>query len=253
MSDGGGGRARAARVAAFGAGLAVHLATTTAFGYLVGFLLDAGVPRTVDRGGAAAPPALAAAVDLGLVALFAVPHSLLAREPVKQAVARLVGPALVRSAYNAVAVLSTAALVAGWRPIPFVVWAVPPGAAAHGVRALFWLGWGLAALSVLQTNLWELSGLRQTWAVLRGRPHVPVGFRTGGAYRVARHPLYLGFLLALWAAPRMTAGHALLAAALTVYVAVAVPFEERDLLRAFGADYERYRTRVGALGPRPRG
>ena len=239
------------RVGALAISIVVHLLTTTAFGYLLGFLLDVGVPRAVDRGGRTSGPATALAIDLALLALFAVPHSVLARLGAKRWIAARVGEALVRPAYNALATLALGTLLWNWRPIPMTVWDAG-GAAARGLTALFWSGWLLCAVAVLWTNLWDLTGLRQGWAAFRGRAAPAVGLRTAGPYRLVRHPLYVGFLLALWATPRMSAGHLLFASALSLYVVVAIRFEERDLVRAFGPAYAGYRAGVRALVPIPR-
>ena len=242
---------RARRAAALALGVAGQLASTTSFAYLLGFLANRGVPRGVSAGGARTPWRAALAIDLALLLLFAVPHSVMARAGFKRRWARLVPPAAERSAYALVAALSLALLFWQWRPIPAPVWDARGTAWASAAWALFALGWALCAASVLTTNLFELTGLRQAWARARGRSHAPVALTTTSPlYAAVRHPLYLGFLLALWATPRLTAGHLLFAAVNTAYILVAVRYEERDLLAALGAAYAAYRARVPALIPR---
>jgi protein-S-isoprenylcysteine O-methyltransferase Ste14 len=244
-------RPAARRAGALALGVAGHLASTTAFVYLLGFLADRGVPRTVNRGGPPAAPAAALAVDLALLALFAVPHSVLARPWAKRRMARLVPAAAQRSVYALGAALTLALLFWQWRPLPAPVWDVRGTPAGALLAALFWLGWALCAASVLATNLFDLTGLRPLWAAARGgAPPAPVPLATRWLYGVVRHPLYLGFLLALWAAPRLTAGQLLFALANSAYILVAVRYEERDLLAAHGPPYAAYQARVPRLVPR---
>lgn len=238
---------RARRLAGLAYAFVAHFAATTAFAYLLGFLLGARVPRTVDRGGPAAAPAAAVLVDLALLALFAVPHSVLARPAVKRAAGPLLDGALGRSTYGLVASLSLALVFWQWRPVPLLVWQVE-GWAAVAIRALFWTGWAFCAASVLSTNLFDLTGLRQAWAWARGARAAERPLTRGLLYARARHPLYVGFLLALWAAPAMTAGRLLLAGACTAYILVAVRYEERDLARLHGAAYDAYRAEVPRFG-----
>jgi protein-S-isoprenylcysteine O-methyltransferase Ste14 len=241
----------ARRAGALALGVAGHLASTTAFVYLLGFLADRGVPRTVNGGGPAARPAAALAVNVALLALFAVPHSVLARPWAKRRLARVVPAAAERSAYAIGAALSLALLFWQWRPLPATLWDARGTPAGALLAALFWLGWALCAASVLTTNLFDLTGLRPLWAAARGgAPPPPVPLATGWLYGVVRHPLYLGFLLALWATPRLTAGHLLFALSNSVYILVAVRYEERDLLAAHGAPYAAYQARVPRLAPR---
>lgn len=241
------------RSLALGYALVAHLAATSSFALLLGFLLGARVPRTVDRGGPVAPVAQAVAVDLLLVALFAVPHSVLARPGWKRWWRRVVPEALERSTYNLVAAASLALLFWQWRPIPRPVWSAA-GPAAAALRLGFWLGWALCAASVVSTNLFDLTGLRPAWRAVRGRARAGVPLTRRGLYARVRHPLYVGFLLVLWSAPAMSAGRLLFAAACTAYILLAVPHEERDLAAAHGAAYDAYRAEVPRFGvPRPGG
>ncbi len=226
-----------------------HLAATSSFAYLLGFLAGAHVARSVDRGGPAAPPLAAAATDLLLLAAFTVPHSVLARPWWKRAWRAVVAPAAERSTYNLVAAGTLALLFWQWRPIPRAVWTAA-GPAAAALRGAFWLGWALCAVSVVSTNLFDLTGMRQGWRAARGRPHAELPLTRRGPYAHARHPLYVGFFLVLWGAPTMSAGRLLLAAACTAYVLVAVPLEERDLAAAHGPAYDAYRAAVPRFGVR---
>ena len=244
---------RRRRAAALALGLLGHLASTAAFGYLLGFLADRRVPRTVNRGGPLDPWPVALAVDLALLALFAVPHSVMARPGFKRRWARVVPAAAERSVYALGAAFTLGLLFWQWRPIAATLWDAAGTPWAIAAWALFWLGWALCAASVLTTNLFELTGLRQAWARARGRPHEPVALTTRSPlYAAVRHPLYVGFFLALWATPRLTAGHLLFAAANTLYILVAVRYEERDLLAAHGAAYADYQARVPRFAPRLR-
>jgi protein-S-isoprenylcysteine O-methyltransferase Ste14 len=180
--------------------------------------------------------ATAAAVDALLLLAFAVPHSVLARSRVKawwRRRAPAAAHALERSTYGLVAAATMALLFWQWRPLPTLVWDAH-GAVAVALRALFWAGWALAAVSVVATNLFDLTGLRQALAAARGRQAAPIALTRRGLYAHARHPLYVGFFLVLWAAPAMSVGRLLFAAGCTAYILVAVRYEERDLAVAHG-------------------
>ena len=244
---------RARRAGVLALGVAGHVASTTAFAYLLGFLANRRVPRTVSAGGPAARWPAAVAIDLALLLLFVVPHSVMARPGFKRRWTRVVPVAAERSVYALGAALALGVLFWQWRPVPTPVWDVTGTRWATGAWALFWIGWALCAVSVVTTNLFELTGLRQAWARARGRGHEPVALTTGSPlYAAVRHPLYLGFLLALWATPRLTVGHLLFAAANTAYILVALRYEERDLLAAHGASYAEYAAQVPRLVPRLR-
>lgn len=243
---------RAAGLLSLAYAVAAHFAATTSFVYLLGFLLDARVPRTVDRGGPSASLGAALAVDAALLLVFAVPHSVLARAWWKRAWRRVVPAALDRSTYGAVAAASLALLFWQWRPIPALVWDAR-GPAALLLRGAFWAGWAVCAVSVVTTNLFDLTGLRQALAALRGRPAAGQALTRRGLYAHARHPLYVGFFLALWGAPAMSAGRLLFAAACSAYILVAVRYEERDLAAEHGPAYDAYRAEVARFGwPRRR-
>lgn len=233
-------------------GVAAYLLFFATFLYLIAFVGNLPwVPVTVDRGGAVGPIGLALAVDVALIALFGLQHSVMARPGFKRAWTRIVPAPIERSVYVVAASLALILLFLLWRPIPGPVWSVDNAVAAAALWALFALGWLIVLVSTFLISHFELFGLAQVWGHARGRgePAAPA-FRTPFFYRWIRHPLYSGFFLAFWATPRMTLGHLLLAAGVSVYMLIAIRYEERDLVDTFGDDYRRYRERAGMLTPR---
>ena len=228
---------------------AVFLAT---FLYLMAFVGGVLVPRTVDAGGTSTAPAGALLVDVLLLTLFAVQHSGMARRGFKEAWTQIVPKPIERSTYVLAASLSLVLLFALWRPIPAVAWNVEAPVARSAIWALSALGWLIALFSTLLLNHFELFGLRQVHLAARRRELPASGFRTPWLYKLVRHPLYLGFVLAFWAAPTMTAGHLVFALGMLGYILAAIQLEERDLVREYGARYLAYRERVRGLVPIPR-
>lgn len=231
-----------------GYGAASYLLFVLAFLYLIGFLGDFVVPRSVDRA-ITAPIGQAIAVDLALVALFGVQHSVMARQRFKRWWTRFVPPSIERTTY---VLLSSAVLLLlywQWRTIPAVLWDVRQPAARVAVWAVFWLGWAIAFASTFMINHFDLFGLRQVYLAWREKPYTDLGFRTHLFYRLVRHPLMLGFLIAFWAAPTMTAGHVLFSIAMTGYILIALQIEERSLVAAMGEEYRNYRRDVPMLLP----
>jgi protein-S-isoprenylcysteine O-methyltransferase Ste14 len=233
-------------------GVAAYLLFFATFLYLIAFVGDLPwVPVTVDRGGAAGPLGLALVVDFALIALFGLQHSVMARPGFKRAWTRIVPPPIERSVYVVAASLALILLFLFWRPIPGVAWSVGNETGAAILWALFGLGWLIVLLSTFLISHFELFGLAQVWGHARGRGEAPPpAFRTPLFYKYIRHPLYSGFFLAFWAAPHMSLGHLLLAAGVSVYMLIAIRYEERDLVGTFGDDYRLYRERTGMLTPR---
>ncbi|PWK89673.1 methanethiol S-methyltransferase [Fulvimonas soli] len=223
------------------------------FLYAIGFVGDLPLPRTVDRPLPAGPATPAMwVIDLALLGLFAMQHSGMARRGFKAWLARLLPPAVERSTYVLLSSLALILLFWQWRPLPGTVWNVG-GWAAWPLLALCACGWLLVLSGTFVINHFDLFGLRQVWLDAQGRPYTPLPFKRHLYYRVVRHPLMLGFIVAFWATPRMSVGHLLFAAASTAYILVAVRFlEERDLVALHGGDYRRYQREVPMLCPWPR-
>ena len=221
------------------------------FLYLIVFVGDLSFARvTVDTGGPQAAPATAAVIDVALIALFGLQHSVMARQGFKRWWTKVIPKPAERSVYVLMASAMLIILMTFWRPIDSVVWSVSSPALANLIWALFWVGWLTVLLSTFLINHFELFGLQQGWFHFSGREAAPPKFRQPLFYKWVRHPLYLGFIFAFWAAPEMTAGHLLLAAGISIYILIAIRYEERDLVGYFGQDYENYRRDVGMLTPR---
>jgi protein-S-isoprenylcysteine O-methyltransferase Ste14 len=218
--------------------------------YAVGFIGGFLTPTRLD-GPRQGSLAAALAIDGGLLVLFAVQHSGMARPGFKRWLTRFVPEPAERSTY---VLLSSAALLVlfwQWRPLGGVVWEVPAGAATAAVCAVFAAGWLTVFVTTFLINHFDLFGLRQVWLAFRGVPYTPLRFTTPGPYRLVRHPLYVGWLTVFWAAPTMTAAHLLFAVGTTVYILAAIRWEERDLVAAH-PEYAVYRRRVPMLLPRVR-
>ena len=239
------------RVLAFAYGVVCYVVFLAVFVYLIGFVGDFLVPRSVDAG-PQAPLTTAILVDVGLLALFALQHSVMARQGFKKRWTRLVPWHVERSTYVLAASVVLALVMWGWRPIPGQVWSVESAAGVAVLWSLFGLGWAVVLVSTFLIDHFRLFGLKQVWTHLRGRDLEPPRFQTPGFYRYVRHPLYVGFLLAFWCVPTMTWGHLLFAGVWTSWILLAIRLEERDLVRFHGEAYEAYRERVRALLPFPR-
>lgn len=232
-------------------GTVVYAFFIATFVYAIGFTGDLVVPKSIDSG-VSAPLAEALSVNLLLLGVFAVQHSVMARPAFKRWWTRIVPESIERSTYVLAATLALALLLWQWRPIAEpVIWTVQGHAAGIVLRAVFWLGWVVLLTSTFLINHFELFGLRQVFARLLGRAIPAPEFRTPYFYRHVRHPIYLGFLLGFWATPHMTAGHLLFSMATTAYILIGIYFEERDLMAQFGDRYRRYREQVGMLLPWP--
>ncbi|MCV6986248.1 isoprenylcysteine carboxylmethyltransferase family protein [Mycobacterium shinjukuense] len=236
-----------------GYGAICYVVFLAAFLYAIGFVGNLVVPHTVDNG-IAASTAEAVAVNIVLLALFALQHSVMARPAFKQRWTRLVPTTIERSTYVLLASLLLFLVFWQWRTMPATIWHVSWPPAKLALQVLFWLGWIVVLSSTFMINHFDLFGLRQVYLAARERPYTNIKFRTTLLYRLVRHPLMLGFLVAFWATPTMSAGHLLFAVMTTGYIVMALPIEEHDLSRALGEEYRQYRDRVPMLIPglRPR-
>lgn len=224
---------------------AVFFAT---FLYAIGFVANVFVPRTMD-GPPKADPATSLGIDLALLLLFALQHSVMARPRFKDWLTRYVPEPAERSTYVLASSLALIALFVHWHPLGGTVWSVQNPTAVIVLYGLCACGWLLVLVATFLINHFDLFGLRQVWLYLHGLPYRPIGFRMPGLYRIVRHPLYVGWLLAFWAAPTMTATHLLFALVTTGYILVAIQLEERDLLASLGEAYREYRKHVPMLIP----
>jgi protein-S-isoprenylcysteine O-methyltransferase Ste14 len=229
-------------------GLAAYLVFFFAFLYAIGFVEGLWVPKTIDTG-TVVPMTEALIVNLLLMSVFAIQHSVMARRQFKDWWTRYVPKSVERSTYVLFASLALILLFWQWRPIPTVVWQVTDPRIAVTITALSFVGWLLVLTSTFLINHFELFGLHQVANHLVGHPMPAVKFKTPVLYKIVRHPIYLGFIIAFWAAPVMTIGHALFAAVTTAYIFVGIFLEERDLVVLFGDEYRRYKERVAMIVP----
>jgi protein-S-isoprenylcysteine O-methyltransferase Ste14 len=241
------------RALSFTYGLVSYLLFLAVFLYSIGFVGDFAVPRSIDAGGPEATFWPALLVNLGLLGLFALQHSGMARPGFKTWWTRIVPEPIERSTYVLVASAVLALLCWQWRPMPEVVWHVEAAWAQWTLWGLFGLGWLLVLTATYMISHWHLFGLKQVHEHLRGDELSAPEFQIRGYYQYVRHPLNLGFLIAFWATPEMTVGHLLFALATTGYIFVAMVLEERDLIARFGERYRQYRERVPMIVPWPTG
>jgi protein-S-isoprenylcysteine O-methyltransferase Ste14 len=236
------------RLISFLYGLVSYIIFFLTFLYAVGFVLGLMVPKTIDNGPAGSMTE-ALIVNLLLMSLFAIQHSVMARPQFKAWWTQFVPKSVERSTYVLFASLALVLLFWQWRPMPAVLWQVADPQIAMIITGLSLLGWLIVLTSTFLINHFELFGLHQVANNLTGRSMPAPRFRTPLYYKFVRHPIYLGFIIAFWAAPTMTAGHLLFAAVTTAYIFVGILLEERDLVDLFGDDYRRYRDRVSMLVP----
>lgn len=231
-------------------GLLSYLVFFGTFLYAIGFVGNLVVPKSIDSG-AVVPVGEAVVVNVLLLGLFAVQHSVMARPAFKRWWTRFVPPHVERSSYVLASSLLLILLFWQWRPLPGVVWGAEQPVAAV-LWVLFGVGWFFVLISTFLIDHFDLFGLRQVFAYASGQPHIPPPFRTPALYKIVRHPIMVGFVIAFWFTPTMTWGHLLFAGMTTAYIFVGVFLEERDMTHAFGVTYEEYRRRVGMIVPRRR-
>jgi len=229
-------------------GVASYLFFFVTFLYAFCFVSGFIVPKTIDSG-PAGPVTEAIVVNLILMSIFAIQHSVMARRQFKEWWTRIVPKSVERSTYVLFATLALALLCWQWRPIPAVVWQIDNPDIAKAMMGLSHLGWLIVLTSTFLINHFELFGLHQVANNLTGRPMPSPRFRTPLYYNFVRHPIYLGFIIAFWAAPTMSVGHLLFAAVTTAYILVGILLEEHDLIDVFGDEYRGYRNRVSMLVP----
>jgi protein-S-isoprenylcysteine O-methyltransferase Ste14 len=243
-----GGKGVFKRVAFFVYGVVAYAGFLAAFVYALAFVGGFGVPTRLD-GPATLPLGRALAINLGLLALFAVQHSVMARPAFKVWWTRIVPQPIERSTYVLFSSVALGLLLWLWQPMGGEIWSVENPAGRTVLYGLFGFGWGLVLVCTFLINHFDLFGLRQVWLQLRGRPYTALRFVTPGPYRLVRHPLYLGWLFAFWMTPGMTAAHLVFAVMTTAYILIAIQLEERDLVREHGTRYESYRSRIPMLLP----
>ena len=237
-------------------GVASYFVFLGAFLYAIVFVGNIGgvggiaFPKTIDSGVPGAPlPSVV--IDALLLSVFAVQHSVMARAGFKRFWSRIVPQSVERSTYVLLSSLALLLIYWQWRPLPSPVWSVTNPTAVLVIAALFWAGWLIVLLSTFLLNHFELFGLRQVWARMRGEGVPAAQFRTPLFYRYVRHPIYFGFIVAFWAAPVMSVGHLLFSVATTGYIFIGIFLEERDLVGYFGDTYIIYRKRVWMIFPLP--
>ncbi len=235
---------------AFAFSLAAYGLFLACFTWLIAFLADVVVPRTVNAGGGSAGGGTALAVNLGLITAFGMVHSTMARDGFKRRWRRLVPDHLERTVFVLTATMQLAAILYFWQPMPEILWHIEHPILVTLLWGMFGLGWVLVLASTFAIDHFHFTGLSQTHAHLRGKPAAEPRFVTPLLYQMVRHPMMSGLLLGIWSTPTMTVGHLLFAGAFTAYMLVGIRFEERALLRRFGDDYRAYQARTPMLLPR---
>lgn len=240
------------RILAFIYGAVAYVVFFLTFLYAIGFVGNLLVPKSIDTGPPAATFTRGLIMNLILLSIFAVQHSVMARPGFKRWWTQYVPKPIERSTYVLLASLALILLFWQWRPMTTVVWDVSDSAFAWVLWMFFFLGWAIVLLSTFMINHFDLFGLRQVYKFQKGEEYSDLGFRTPFFYKFVRHPIMLGFIIAFWATPRMTVGHLLFAAVTTIYILVAIQLEERDIMSEHSDSYADYRKRVPMIVPIPK-
>lgn len=237
------------RLLTFIYGIITYLIFFITFLYAVGFVGNLVVPKSIDSGVSGNPVAQSLIINIILLGIFGFQHSVMARPAFKRWWTKYIPQVIERSTYVLFSSLALILLYWFWQPMTSVIWDVENDLGKQIIFILFWLGWVVVLLSTFMINHFDLFGLRQVFLNLKGEKYTSIGFRTPWLYRYVRHPIMTGFIIAFWVTPVMTTGHLLFSAVTTLYILIALQFEEHDLIQFFGDDYRNYCRRVSMLFP----